>query len=209
MKFNIHFTAVVLAILITSCARIYKSPELEANVASHRIVAIAPPKVSIPAQKKVDAAALKEQQKTESNNFHQEISNWMLKRKMQGRISVNVLDIETTQVKLQKAGHYGSNPLTPDEICDLLEVDAIITSNFALSKPMSEGGAIALGLLVGVWGSTNEADVTLGIYDRKTKSVIWNFEHTVSGSVGSSPARLVENLMSYASRKLPYRTKEN
>ncbi|MDX1479890.1 MAG: hypothetical protein R3301_19400, partial [Saprospiraceae bacterium] len=86
----------------------------------------------------------------------------------------------------------------------LLDVDGVITSNFSLSKPMSEGGAAVLGVLTGVWGSTNQTTVTLTIHDRETQKMIWNYNHKMSGSIGSSPATLVDALMRSASKKMPY-----
>jgi hypothetical protein len=88
-------------------------------------------------------------------------------------------------------------------MCYLLGVDGILTSNYSLSKPMSEGAAIAVAVLVGVWGATNEASVTLSIHDLSTKKMIWNFDHTLSSSLGT-PAGLVDALMRKASRKMPY-----
>jgi hypothetical protein len=104
-----------------------------------------PPTVSIAANKKVSAEAIKEQQRTESMNFQKEIYSWLLKRKMQGRMTQEIQDIETTNAKLKRAG-YPENPLTTAELCDALGVDGVMSSNFGLSKPMSEGAAIAVGL---------------------------------------------------------------
>lgn len=190
-------------ILLTSCAKVFYSQDSFSLARSHKTIAIIPPIVSIAAKKKVDAEAIKEQQRTESLNFQKEMYSWMLKRKMQGKINPEILDIETTNAKLKKA-NYPDNPITPGELCEILGVDGIIVSNFSLSKPMSEGGAVALGLLFGVWGSTNEVNVSLGIHDGKNKKLIWNYEHKYSGSVGSSPARLVDGLMRNASKKMPY-----
>ena len=94
--------------------------------------------------------------------------------------------------------------LTTSEICDILRVDGIITSNFGLSKPMSAGGAIALALLAGVGTNTNEVVVTLSIKNCEDKSLIWKYDHKYSGGIGSSPSRLVEGLMRHASKKMPY-----
>ena len=69
---------------------------------------------------------------------------------------------------------------------------------------MSEGGAVALALFTGVWGSTNNTTVTMEIHDKETKKLLWNYNHKVSGSIGSSPASLVDNLMRNASKKMPY-----
>jgi hypothetical protein len=69
---------------------------------------------------------------------------------------------------------------------------------------MSEGAAIAIGLLSGVWGTTNEVRTSLSISDCMNKKLIWNYEHKLSGSVGSSPSRIVDQLMRQASLKMPY-----
>ncbi len=73
-----------------------------------------------------------------------------------------------------------------------------------MSKPMSEGGAIALSLLVGAYGATNEVTVSMSIHDGKAKKMIWNYDQKFSGSIGSSPASLVDRLMRQASKKMPY-----
>lgn len=204
MKLIKHISLIGLTIvLLSSCAKIFYSPDARALANKQQTIAIIPPKISIAASKKVDAEAMKEQQKTESLNFQNEIYSWMLKRKMQGKITKEIQEVQTTNAKLLKAG-YPENPMTTAELCEVLGVDGIMTSNFGLSKPMSDGAAVALGLLVGVWGATNEVRATLSISDCENKKLIWNYEHKLSGGVGSSPSRIVDQLMRKASRKMPY-----
>ena len=148
---------------------------------------------------------MREQQKTESANFQQEMYSWLLKRKMQGRFeAVEIQDVATTNAQLQKAGYFDGTVLTPNEMSNLLGVDAVLMSNYSLSKPLSDGAAVALGLLVGVWGATNETTVSLEIHDNASKKMIWNYNHKLSGGVGSTPARLIDGLMRNASKKMPY-----
>ena len=194
-----------VAFMLQSCAKIFYTPDARSLAYAQKVIAIAPPKVSIAAKKKIDGDALIEQQKTESINFQREMYSWMLKRKMQGSISVEIQDVETTNAILAKAGINEGKILTPIDMCNILGVDGIITSNYSLSKPMSEGAAIAVALLVGVWGATNEATVSLSIHDFSTKKMIWNFDHKLSSSLGT-PAGLVDALMRQASRKMPYFT---
>ena len=111
--------------------------------------------------------------------------------------------IETTNSILSLEG-YPEKPLSPNEMCELLNVDGVIGSNFSLTKPMSEGAAVAVGILFGAWGSTNEVRVSLNIQDCSQKKLIFNYDHKYSGSIGSSPARLVDELMRHASKKMPY-----
>jgi hypothetical protein len=199
------FVLVIAALILQSCAKIFYAPDARSLAQNQRIIAIAPPKVSIAARKNVDGAALIEQQKTESVNFQREMYSWMLKRKMQGTISVEIQDVETTIALLSKAGVNEGRIFTPDDMCRILGVDGILTSNYSLSKPMSEGAAIAVAVLVGVWGPTNEATVSLSIHDSGTNKMIWNYDHKLSSSLGT-PAKLVDALMRQASRKMPYFT---
>jgi len=199
------FLLVVAAFILHSCSKIFYTPDARYLAQNQKIIAIIPPKVSIAAKKNVDGAALIEQQKTESVNFQREMYSWMLKRKMQGTITVEIQDVETTIAILTKAGVNEGKLLTPDEMCKLLGVDGILTSNYSLSKPMSEGAAIAVGLIGGTTGATNEATVSLSIHDSGTKKMIWNYDQKLSSSLGT-PAGLVDDLMRQASRKMPYFT---
>lgn len=197
------FLLILMVILSASCAKIFYAPDAYTLAHQHKVIAVLPPSVSIAANKKVDANALIEQQKTESLNFQKEIYSWLLKRKMQGKIQPEILDVETTNAKLKKAG-YPENPLSPDDICSVLGVDGIMSSNFSLSKPMSEGSAIVLGLLVGFYGATNQVSVSLSVRDCANKKLLWNYDHTYSGGLGSTPSSLVDALMRKASKKMPY-----
>jgi len=202
------FFLIAVTFLLQSCAKIFYSPDAIPLARAQKVIAIAPPNVAIAARKNIDGTALIEQQKTESVNFQKEMYSWMLKRKMQGTITVEVQDVETTNAKLANAGFNNGQLLTPIDMCNILGVDGIMTSNYSLSKPMSEGAAIAAALLVGFWGATNEATVSLSIHDQSANKMIWNFDHKLSSSLGS-PARLVDALMRQASREMPYFTSQN
>lgn len=194
---------IIAGMLFTSCAKIFYSPDAIDLAMNHKTIAILPPSVSIAANKKVDAEAIKEQQRTESVNFQKEMYSWMLKRKMQGKILQEIQDLETTNAKLKNAG-YPDKMFTSGEMCEILGVDGTLSSNYSLSKPMSQGAAIAVGVLFGAWGATNEVTVDLDIKDCANNKLMWNYNHKFSGSIGSSPARLVDELMRHASKKMPY-----
>jgi hypothetical protein len=202
------FYLIAITFILQSCAKIFFAPDAIPLARSQKIIAIAPPKVAIAARKNIDGNALIEQQKTESVNFQREMYSWMLKRKMQGTIFVEIQDVETTNAILANAGIKDGNLITPVEMCNILGVDGIMTSNYSLSKPMSEGAAIASLLLVGFWGATNEAAASLSIHDQRAHKIIWNYDHKLSSSLGS-PAGLVDDLMRQASREMPYFIKRN
>ena len=205
-KSLIFLAAIAIVCLMTSCAQIYKSPDAYIQANKHQLVAIVPPKVSIFTRKRIVPEAIKHQEQAESINFQIEMQHWMLRRKMKNQILVDVQDVETTNAKLREAGYFDEKILTPSEICALLGVDAIITSKFALSKPLSEEAAIALGIILNSWGNTtNEILANLSIFDGKKEKIIWDYRHRIEGSVGSSTNQIVYHLMRNASKRMPYK----
>ena len=153
--------------------------------------------------KKMSAETVKQQQEDESKIFQQEIYTYLLKRKTRGQMVINIQDVEETNVAINR-NDLDLTKMTSSEICELLEVDGILSSQFGLSKPMSAGVAIALLLLTDIAGSTNEVRISLSLKDCSTKSLIWKYDHEYSGGILSSPTSLVEKLMRDASRKMPY-----
>lgn len=196
--------SLILVFLIGGCARVYYSPDAYQRAYEHRIIAIAPPKVYITPRKGVDQQDLVRQQVVEANAFQQEMYSWMLARKMQGNMFIEIQDVETTNARLRQAGYFDDQAMTPSDICRTLDVDGVLMSTFSLSRPMSEGAAIATGILFGLWGPTKDATAALEIHDLKTEKLIWHYNHNISGSLGSTHARLVDDLLRNASRKMPY-----
>ncbi|MEC8968755.1 MAG: hypothetical protein VX756_06375 [Bacteroidota bacterium] len=167
-------------------------------------MAILPPSVSIAAKRKTEAEAIKEQQKTESSNFQKEMHAWLLKRQMKGQFSCEFQEPDYTNAKLKKAG-YPEEPLTTGEICELLNVDGLIKSNFGLSSPMSDAAAVASTLLLG-FGVTNEVRINYTISDCSSNKLIFSYDHKYQGGLGSSSSTLVDALMRRISKKMPHFT---
>ena len=206
---NLTRKIVIIAIAVVSISakaqgqKIYTSPDAVDLARQHKIIAIAPPVISFASMKNVDAEAIKEQQKTESLNFQREIYSWLLKRKSQGKFAQEIQELAVTNAKLQQAG-YPEKILSAAEMCEILNVDGILTSNYTLSNPISAGGAVALRLATGVSATTNTVDVAMSIHDKSRSKMIWNYNRKISGKLGSTPASLVDTNLRHASKKMPY-----
>ena len=203
---NVRFLIIgIMVVVFSSCAKVYHSPDARTRASNHQVIAIVPPQVSITAARRVNADALQEHQRTESLSLQKEMYAWLLRRKGQNKFLIDIQDVETTNAKLAKLGYFEGNQMTPAEIANSLGVDGVLTSQYLLSKPMTEGSAVALAIFFGVAATTNEATVSLTLHDNITEKMIWNYHHTVSGSLGSSPARLVNAVMRRATNKMPYK----
>jgi hypothetical protein len=199
----IHFTILYHA-ADGYCLRPQNAPNAASVTAAHAIIAIVPPVVNITGRNKDNPEAIRMVAAADVYTFQQDMYSWMLRRKQQGRIrNVEILDPETTNAKLKQAGFIANEQtMTPAEMAVILGVDAVITSKFNTTKPMSEGAVLAIGLLSGAWGSTNETSVNLSLHDPR-EGMIWNYDWVAAGSFASSEA-LVNGLMRNASRRMPY-----
>ena len=176
------------------------------TVRSHQLIAIVPPNVAIKGRPKDDPDQLAQAARDDTYTFQREIYSWMLRRKQQGKIrNLEIMDPETTNAKLERAGYTIDNrAMTPAELCEALGVDAVITTRFNMSKPMSQGAAIALGLLAGVGGATPTPPPSIWTFHDAEAGMVWNYDWEASGGVLNKPEDLIESLMRNASKRMPY-----
>ena len=196
---------ILISIFLVACstARITTAPNAQAIASGHQTFAVLPPTVTITESGNVTHDERVEMQRQESLNFQREIHAWLENRRMQGRIQVNIQDVAITNYILSNAG-YPETPLPVAELGRLLGVDGIMTSNFVLTRPMSQGLATAALLLGGRRFNTNQVRARLSISDCESGMLIWTYEDRISGGLGSSPSSIVDQLMRQASRRMPH-----
>jgi hypothetical protein len=73
---------------------------------------------------------------------------------------------------------------------------------------MSEAASLATFLLIGWGGATNKVDVGVTIHDGADDKLLWKYNHSFSGGIGSTPQQLTKSLMKNISKKFPYEKKK-
>ena len=204
----------VLAVLVSSCGpTIYKADQFSTVAAKHKTVAILPSDVNISLRpneaKKTTPEQLAKNEENTGYAMQDKLYGWFLKRQNKFHYTVAFQDVTETNARLKKAGISFGDLRTKSrkELAELLGVDAVISSNVRMDKPMSDGAALAVGAVFGVWGSTNKANTTINIHEGSTGNLMWKYQYQAEGSVGSSPDNLVDALMRNASRNFPYNGK--
>lgn len=200
-----------LALLCTSCGpSIYLANDFRTYAPTHKMLAILPASVTIgmrPNQaRNTTADQMRTIQQQTSLDFQSRIYAWLLRRKQQSQYTVDFQDVALTNSILRKANLNDSDmrTLSPQDLAKVLGVDAVLTTSVRTTKPMSDGAAVAVGLLVGAWGATNQANITVDIHEATGGKLLWKYDYVAAGSVGSSPESMVNALMRNASRKFPY-----
>jgi hypothetical protein len=207
------YKILLFLIILTSisCApKIYTAPDFAKIARKHKVVAILPADVLIRLRpndaKKMTTEQVNENAEKTGFEIQDAMYSWFLRRSGKLNYTVDFQDVTKTNSLLKSGGYQYADLKTVDRevLAQKLGVDAVIQDFTSMNKPMSEGAAIALGLLVGVWGTTNEVKTTINIHDGASGKLIWKYDFVASSSVGSSPEKLVNALMRNASRKFPY-----
>ncbi|MCM8568995.1 hypothetical protein NE848_06370 [Gramella jeungdoensis] len=187
---------------------LYQHPDFESKTADHKVIAILPFKANVslrPKQmKEISQEQLKELEKNEGLSVQSAMYSWFLKRKKRGDLFVDIQDPKRTNALLNQNDLTDPATVTPEALASILGVDAVISGTFETDKPMSDGASIALGLLVGFWGSTNAATLNMSVNDGSDGELLWNYNKRVAGSLGSNTDQLINKLMRKASRRLGY-----
>jgi len=210
-KLLLSILFLAISINITAQTNLYENPEFDDIAKSHKIIAVVPFKTQVklrPKQMKdMSNEQLHKLEKSEGEGIQSAMYSWFLKRKKRGKLlSLEVQDpkVTTALLKRNKIDYDNISDYTPKELADLLEVDAVISGDFETNKPMSEGASVALGVLFGAWGSTNNAIINMTVHNALDGVLLWNYNKKVRGSIGSSPEDLINILMRKASRRLAY-----
>lgn len=202
---------VLLAVTFTACGpQIYTSASFQEAKEKHKTVAIVPFDVLIESRKLpkgVTVEMIQQQQRDYGYGLQGDVYGYFLKQLSKDRYTVNFQDVDKTNALLSEAGitYYNLKTTSRDEICRILGVDAIISGKAVMTKPMSDGAAIAVGLLVGAWGPTNSVNTSITIHEGQKGDLLWKYDYAASGSIGSSRQSLSNALMKNSSKKFPYR----
>jgi len=199
---------IVSAFLWQGCATIYVAPDMPATEGRHRLIAILPFETTIQYNKLPKDVTPEQVEQNEDELdfvFQSQLYNRFLKKRAQFFIDFQDIDhtnmvLKRNKIDIKKLGEYSK-----DELARLLDVDAVVSGQVVTTKPMSTGAALAVGILFDIWGTTNTADVTVSLHDGKDSKLLWRFNHVYSGTVGSSPEQLANEMMQVISRKFPYR----
>jgi hypothetical protein len=210
---NSFKTVLMLSFLLLSIRgnsqdkQIFESPKIQEFISTHKKVAILPFNATIGYRKlpkDYNAEANKEEEMKLGYDMQSGMYTFLL-RKISD-YSVEVQDIERTNILLKKNNLIDKLAETaPEELAKVLEVDAVIKCSYAYQKTKSEGGAIALTLLVGFGtGSVATGTLTMQINDGKEGELVWRFYKQMAEDVMSSPASMMERMMRKVGRNFPY-----
>ncbi|MCJ7581902.1 MAG: hypothetical protein MUP98_15395 [Candidatus Aminicenantes bacterium] len=208
LKFSL--LALISVILLSGCATIYTTPDFNTARSQHRILAILPFDVTIAVTrlpKGVTVEMLREMEKDEAHVIQSEVYRFFLRQMSRNAYTINFQDIDETNSRLLREGISFENirNYSKAEIAKILNVDSVLSGTVHRARPMSMGAAIVTAVLFDWGGVTNKVDVGVAIHNGIDGSLLWKYNHSYSGGIGSSSENLTRELMRQISKKFPYK----
>ncbi len=208
MKFVILTSSIVLliAFCLLSCNSVKYNSGGRSMVQSHETIAVLRPNIYLydyGKKEKVDSM-----RKIEAVNLQAEIYDWLQRRRFENKLAVDIIDLDECNIRLASISELELSGMKTSEICKLLNVDALLSSNFILEKPVSWESAKAFAKLTQSDLSTNRIKVELALHESEYSDVNWNFNKDVEGSNDITYKQLVDKILSKAVKKMPYYNKQ-
>ncbi len=219
-------TILIVAILTSCASNHYVSESFDQETVDHVSVAVLPFEVvfigNVPArmtdQDLLDAQI--EEGLTYQASLHHEILQSSVSRRKP--VSVDLQDYRSTRARLKKhdISVEQSWEMAPDELAQLLGVDAVVAGSVRTRHLLTNGQSFGIDLArrvinalpsdnVPFIGSdaanTAEIVVRYGIVDGEDGSILWSFSCPAEADWQQKPEEAIANLNRRAARKFPYR----
>ena len=200
-----------LLLLISSCATVYTAPDFADYKAQHKTIAILPFDVTINPERRwsVSQQQIDQMASEHAESFQRALYTQYLQGQQRGRFTIEFQDINETNTRLTRKATSGNKQaliasLSKSEICDALKVDAVISGEMVLTKPMGTLEAMASLHFFKIPGSTKEVHVNTSIHEGDNGKLIWNYDFVQQGSQWSSVESVAKHLIRGTARSFPY-----
>jgi hypothetical protein len=213
-KLRYLLAALLLAGTLSTTAQaqsreIYQNPQFKTLTAAHKQLAILPFAVTMTSKKLpkgVTAEQVHQQELQEGKTVQSALHTYFLKHQSSDQFSVTFQDVNKTNTLLAKAGLTPENlsQKTAEELAKILGVDGIVSGTFMTDKPMSDGAAVAMAVLVGMSGPTNSGRTSISINDGSTGELLWKYDKALSRGLGSDTSTIINAIMRKCSKMFPY-----
>ena len=207
MKSKILFALCIsFSLIFNGCSMptVYLAPSGQQIANQHQILGIVPSSITIKKGRKKNPKELLKQQVKIGEEFQEEIYEYLLKRKSRGQMVIDVQNIDSTNIILSK-NKINLSETTTDVLCELLNVDAVIYSEFVVPKPQSFFTSLLSIMIFDSYSPDTEINMSLSIKDCDEKTLIWKYDDEESeGIIFSSQKSIILRLLRNATREMPY-----
>ncbi|MHA7830491.1 MAG: hypothetical protein ACX93O_05295 [Flagellimonas sp.] len=185
---------------------IYESIRFDEYTEDHEVLAIVPFIAHLELKKAVDRDELRILAEKEGYAVQNALEMYFSKRKKRKKFNVDFQNIMNTNAILAQnnINYENIDTYTTQELCEILDVDGIISGNLNLNILLSKGVPTDFSILDYFSGNANYGRIGVKISDGETGKLLWKYENEISKKTGKNTMELIDKMMKTATRKFPY-----
>ncbi|MEQ5789509.1 hypothetical protein J4E06_00500 [Muricauda sp. NFXS6] len=185
---------------------IYESIRFDEYTEDHEVLAIVPFIAHLELKKAVDRDELSILAEKEGYAVQNALETYFSKRKKRKKFNVDFQNIMNTNAILAQnnINYENIDTYTTQELCEILDVDGIISGNLNLNILLSKGVPTDFSILDYFSGNANYGRIGVKISDGETGKLLWKYENEISKKTGKNTMELIDKMMKTATRKFPY-----
>lgn len=192
---------------------IYENDAFETLSSHHETLAILPFSARLELDKNEvhSESQLKELEEKEGYEVQNALENYFLKRQRRKEYVIDFQDTKNTNSILKKNGIDANNIgiYTTQELCKILNVDAIVSGNLTLNALISKGVSTSYDFISFITGKSDYGRIAIKVSDGSTGKLLWKYEKTITRKSGKNTHAIIEDMMKKATRKFPYDKEKN
>lgn len=186
---------------------IYQSEHFEELSKDHKTVAILPFLARLELKNKnLEEHELHELQEKEGYEVQNALESYFLKLHKRKDYRIAFQDVKNTNAILTKNGISIKNLdiHTSQELCKILNVDAVISGDLTLKALISKGVSTDFDLISFISGTSDYGRIAIKLSDGKTGKLLWKYEKVINRKSGKNTYDIIEAMMRKSTRKFPY-----
>ena len=185
---------------------IYESARFESLSQDHKVLAIIPFITHLELEEELSREERSELEEQEGYEVQNALETYFGRGTKRKKFSVDFQNIQNTNAVLaQNSINYSNiDTYTVKQLCELLEVDGIISGNMDLNILLSEGVPTEFSLMDYIRGDANYGRIGIKISDGASGKLLWKYEKEITKKSGRNTIELIDKMMKKAARRFPY-----
>lgn len=206
MKKLLFISLFACGTLINAQKNVYESSKFDDLSKDHNVLAIIPFFTHLALEENITKEESKKLEEKEGYAVQDALETYFGLGKKKKKFTVDFQNIKNTNAILAKKNITYNNidTYTIKELCEILEVDAIISGNLDINILISKGIPVEFSFMDYILGDANYGRIGIKISDGKTGKLLWKYENEINKKSGRNTADLIDKMMKRLVRKFPY-----
>ena len=197
MKKLLFISLFACGTLINAQKNVYESSKFDDLSKDHNVLAIIPFFTHLALEENITKEESKKLEEKEGYAVQDALETYFGLGKKKKKFTVDFQNIKNTNAILAKKNITYNNidTYTIKELCEILEVDAIISGNLDINILISKGIPVEFSFMDYILGDANYGRIGIKISDGKTGKLLWKYENEINKKSGRNTADLIDKMM--------------